>query len=60
MEASLKNKQEGALADSVGAIFGVGLLLAAAIMAVGGIHWIVWGGLIVAAFVVVGVERIRR
>ena len=60
MESSLKNKQEGALADSVGAIFGVGLLLAAAIMAVGGIHWIVWGGLIVAAFVVVGVERIRR
>jgi ubiquinone biosynthesis protein len=60
MESSLKNKQEGALADSVGAIFGVGLLLSAAIMAVGGIHWIVWGGLIVAAFVVVGVERIRR
>ena len=60
VESSLKNKQEGALADSVGAIFGVGLLLSAAIMAVGGIYWIVWGGLIVAAFVVVGVERIRR
>jgi len=60
MESSLKNKQQGGLADSIGAIFGVGLLLSAAIMAVGGIHWIVWGGLIVAAFVVVGVERIRR
>ena len=60
MESSFKNKQSGPFADSVGAIFGVGLLLTAAIMAVGGIHWIVWGGLIVTAFVVVGVERIRR
>ena len=59
MESSFKKQQQGPLTDSVGMIFAVGLLISAAIMAAGNVPWIVWGGLIVIAFGVAAVERIR-
>ena len=59
MESSFKKQQQGPLTDSIGMIFVVGLLISAAIMAAGDVHWIVWGGLIVIAFGVAAVERIR-
>ena len=60
MESKFKNQQQGSLTDSIGTIFAIGLLLTAAIMAVGSVHWIVWGGLIVLALAVAGFERISR
>ena len=60
LESSFKNKRQGPFAEVIGTVFAVGLLLAAAIMAVGNVHWIIWGGLIVIAFSVAGVELIRR
>lgn len=60
MESKFKNQQQGSLTDSIGTIFAIGLLLSAAIMAVGNVHWIVWGGLIVLALAVAGFERISR
>ena len=59
MESSFKKQQQGPLTDSIGMIFAVGLLISAAIMAAGNVPWIVWGGLIVIAFGVAIVERIR-
>ena len=59
MESSFKKQQQGPLTDSIGMIFVVGLLISAAIMAAGNVHWIVWGGFIVIAFGVAAVERIR-
>jgi ubiquinone biosynthesis protein len=60
MESSFKKQQQGPLTDSIGTIFAVGLLISAAIMAAGNVPWIVWGGLIVIAFGVAAIERIRR
>jgi ubiquinone biosynthesis protein len=60
MESSFKSKRQGPLTDVIGTVFAIGLLLAAAIMAAGNVHWIVWGGLIFIAFSVAVIERIRR
>ena len=60
MESSFKSKRQGPLTDVIGTVFAIGLLLAAAIMAAGNVHWIVWGGLILIAFSVAVIERVRR
>ena len=60
LEANFKTKQQSPSNDALGTIFAVGLLIAAAIMAVGDISPLIWGGLIFIAFSVAGIELIRR
>ncbi|MEA3334367.1 MAG: AarF/UbiB family protein [Chloroflexota bacterium] len=60
LESRFKTKESGPLTDALGTIFGVGLVIAAAIMALGDVSPIIWGGLIVLAFMSAGVDLIRK